>query len=1167
MKDQSIRYSIHDLAEAQRRNYVRFLTNGLKSELDHFPPIRVGWLELIFHSSTCQIRLPREKASQTIKKQGTISVSLYVAASLIDHYTGQIIHCWIPISRIPLILGAGGFYVRGIGWIVVHQIIRAPGPYNEILTDKNEKRQSEIILLSEVGSRIYIKHKVQDFTSLNLIQFFCNKYSDLFNNSEFIEVSWGADDTQKIPAALLLSALGLPSNLFSGISNPYLTPKRALNLIKKNIIISNEIRNSNTTHIYYSKRFGNKSGINETHFINQKSSASSKRLFGFILGSSDAIRAGFIGTTGRMRLNTRYGLSVTNQRTINGQDLAYLVEEVYIAKINNFKLQLDDRDNLKNRYLRSCGDLLQACWRCGFIKGRKSAIKKLVQFNIAQSRFSNEFRKTQYQRIKPIQFHINPISIIDAFRKPIEDEIRIFFSTNPLSQWWQYTNPLESLTHTRRCTSLGPGGLSRDRASIAVRNIHPSHFGRICPIETPEGKNVGVVNSPALGTRVDSYGFLLPPYFRVQHNSLITDKNTIYLHPSIDAKGSWVTSNELIVSPSGKLPNRRQRSRYIERFSSISPHLIDLFGVTPPQMLSVGAGLIPFVEHNDGNRALMGSNMQRQALPLIQPERPIVGTGLEPIVASDSRATIRAIASGYVYWTTSHEIRVHSILHWRSGQFRTIKYKLGRYIPTPKGTFFDNRPWVEDGDWVQTGDLIADAAGCSHGDLALGRNLIIAYTPWEGYNYEDSVLINERLVDQDLITSIHIKPYSATLPEVYSNIYNQSIGNYALPPSLSGHYDIIHGKIPGTFLTRLGVLKKHQKQLDKDGVIHIGSWVKPGNILIGIIELLERKKPVSGARQLVIDILGDEESRRYRDHSLRVPNFVQGRVIDVRGTRPSWSRLIGSHKESIHPSTELVVYVAQRCQIRVGDKIAGRHGNKGVIAKIVPQQDMPYLASGLSVDIVLNPLGVPSRMNVGQIYEGILGLAGRLLGQHYRVIPFDEIYGSETSYGLVHGKLLEAQQRLGLSWIFNPQAPGKTYLFDGRTGEPLEQLVLLTTSYILKLEHRVDEKIHARTTGPYALSTQQPVRGRSRQGGQRLGEIEVWALEGFGASYTLHEILTTKSDDIKSRRAMSIRLSKGIYGFRPQFQSQSEAFKVLILELRSLCLNLTDSETDPSDFN
>nr|QBX97795.1 beta subunit of RNA polymerase [Chloroparvula sp. RCC696] len=1199
------RYTIHDLAEAQRRSYVRFLTSGLKYELACFSCFRAGWLELVFHPSTSRIRLPRERISEMIRKRNNVTIPMYVAASLIDRSTGEVVHSWMPLSKIPLLFGAGSFLYRGVHWTIVHQMIRAPGPYQEVSRDKNKPH---ITLLCEIGSRMNIQYS-RDYidwkklSSINWKKF--SKLGIIFPKNSVkskvrkakprkVEIVWGREESDRLPVELFLPAIGvartfspsLDSETLTFRSNQINSYKQALsNLLdyymklKEDNSYFSELSSSkgrldaeflssfdNSDNItYLSNRISSLKGLNRKKITKdsnfKRPLARLRRSFAPVLGCSDAVKTGYIGRIGRMRLNSRYGLDPNGPPYITGHDLALLSNEFSNEYVPNQPFKQDDRDNLMNRHLRSSGDLIQACWRCGFIKGQKDLLLKLT--NLSKRKVG--LRQILHNSRVQVNFNLTPNKFVDTFRRPIEEEIRIFVTTSPLSQWHPGTNALDDLAHPRRCTSLGPAGLSRDRATIEVRNIHPSHFGRLCSIETPEGKNVGVVNSLALGARADKYGFVLAPYIKVQNKTVAKTTSPSFLHPTIDAKGTWVAANDIFISPAGELSNRRQRSRYKKRFSAIAPHLIDWFGATPPQMLSASAALIPFVEHNDGNRALMGSNMQRQALPLMRPERPIVGTGLEPIVATDSRSSIRAIASGYVYWVSSHEIRVHSILHWRKNKFSTIKYNLGRYKSTQRGTFTDHSPWVTEGEWVQTGDLIADGAGCHKGDLSLGRNLLVAYMPWEGYNYEDAVTINQRLVDEDLMTSIHIKSYSLTLPEVDPSTFKDSD---ALPSSLTGHYDLIHGEYPGTFLGRLGVPLKHRRILDRDGIVHLGAWVEPGSVLIGVIELLARKKPVSGARKLVIDIFGDQEARRYKDHSLRVPRSIKGRVVGLRGSRPSWSRLVTtrSKNSTIYPSVELRVLVAQRCRIRVGDKIAGRHGNKGVIARILPRQDMPYLASGLTVDIILNPLGVPSRMNVGQIYEGLLGLAGRILGQQYRVLPFDEIYGSEASYGLVYGKLLEARQRLNVPWIFNPQAPGKTCAFDGRTGEPLEQMVLLTTSYILKLEHRVDEKIHARTTGPYSLLTQQPVRGRSRKGGQRLGEMEVWALEGFGASYTLHEMMTTKSDDIELRRAMSLRLAKGIYGFKPPYQTQPETFKLLMVELRALCLKLMSDKDPASDF-
>ena len=801
------------------------------------------------------------------------------------------------------------------------------------------------------------------------------------------------------------------------------------------------------------------------------------------------------------------------------------------------------------------------------------------------------------------------------------------FNTSQLSQYMDQTNPLAEITHKRRLSSLGPGGIAKDQAGVAVREIHPSHFGRICPIETPEGQNAGLVGSLATYCQLTSEGFLEAIYSRKslkQHRVIsaakVGDRTAVLQRQglvgvaqarggAISAKGvatlceacatphharqrpnhqrpDWFifqadSEDEVFISaeqyrltpgnveesvqsedkdPSGLnlrgqsraearvesaeaqpalTPQASQRRslrksvtnaranlgnssqskytpiRYRQEFFRVNEVLVEFFGVSPIQMISLATSLIPFLEHDDANRALMGSNMQRQAVPLLYPESPLIGTGLEAQAARDSGMVTVSVSNGRVTYVSADRICVTDL------EGKEIFYYLQKYQRSNQDTCVNQRPLVWLGESVTSGQVIADGAATEGGELALGQNILVAYLPWEGYNYEDAFLISERLVYNDVYTSVHIEKYEIEARQT-------KLGS-----------EEITREIPN-------VSDYSLRKLDDNGIILIGSWVESGDILIGkVTPKGESDQPPEG--KLLRAIFG-EKTRDVRDSSLRVPNGGRGRVLDVRiFTREKGDELPTGANIVIR------VYVAQSRKIQVGDKMAGRHGNKGIISKILPRQDMPYLPDGTPVDIVLNPLGVPSRMNVGQIFECLLGLAAENLNKRFKIIPFDEMYGAEASRILVNDKLMTAKISTCKDWLFDSNHPGKMTIFDGRTGEKFDNPVTVGISYMLKLVHLVDDKIHARSTGPYSLVTQQPLGGKAQHGGQRLGEMEVWALEAFGASYTLQELLTVKSDDMQGRNETLNAIVKGKPIPRP---GTPESFKVLMRELQSLGLDI-----------
>ena len=676
------------------------------------------------------------------------------------------------------------------------------------------------------------------------------------------------------------------------------------------------------------------------------------------------------------------------------------------------------------------------------------------------------------------------------------------------------TNPLAELTHKRRISALGPGGLNRDRAGFAVRDIHLSHYGRICPIETPEGPNAGLIGVLATHARINSYGFIETPYYRVEDGKALTTSVPVYL--AADQEDEFrIAPGDTPIDNEQKIKSEIVPVRYRQEFTATKKELVDYLAVSPIQVISIATSLIPFVEHDDANRALMGSNMQRQAVPLLYPESPLIGTGLEAQAARDSGMVVVSLEDGVVTYISADRICV------TSKEGKEIAYNLQKYQRSNQDTCINQRPSVWLGEEVVTGQVIADGAATEGGELALGQNILIAYVPWEGYNYEDAFLVSERLVYNDVYTSVHIEKYEieARQTKLGSEEITRELPNV-------GEYSL--------------------RKLDDNGIIVIGSWVESGDILVGkVTPKGESDQPPEG--KLLRAIFG-EKAKDVRDTSLRVPNGGKGRILDVRiFTREKGDELPAGANIVIR------VYIAQTRKIQVGDKMAGRHGNKGIISRILPRQDMPYLPDGTPVDLVLNPLGVPSRMNVGQIFESLLGLAAEHLNKRFKIVPFDEMHGAEASRVLINNKLMSAKNESDKDWIFDLEHPGKIRLFDGRTGEAFDNPVMVGISYMLKLVHLVDDKIHARSTGPYSLVTQQPLGGKAQHGGQRLGEMEVWALEAFGASYTLQELLTVKSDDMQGRNETLNAIVKGKPIPRP---GTPESFKVLMRELQSLGLDI-----------
>lgn len=798
-----------------------------------------------------------------------------------------------------------------------------------------------------------------------------------------------------------------------------------------------------------------------------------------------------LGKVGRYKMNKKLRLTVPyNVRVLTIEDILSVVD--YLINLEFDIGQVDDIDHLGNRRVRSVGELLQNQVRVGL-----SRLERIIRERMTVGDPNT----------------LTPAALVNP--KPLVAAIKEFFGSSQLSQFMDQTNPLAELTHKRRISALGPGGLSRDRAGFAVRDIHPSHYGRICPIETPEGPNAGLIGSLATYARINEYGFITTPYYKVENGRVRWDLPPEYLTAD-EEDDKRVAPGDLSTDENGIILGDSVPIRYRQEFSTTTPNQVDYVAVSPVQIVSVATSMIPFLEHDDANRALMGSNMQRQAVPLLRAERPLVGTGLEAQAARDSGMVIVSRDYGTITYADAKTIKL------KTKDNREIVYNLQKYERSNQDTCLNQRPLVDQGEEVVPGQVLADGSATEGGELALGQNITVAYMPWEGYNYEDAILISERLVQEDVYTTIHIEKHEIEARQT------------KLGP------EEITREIPNVGEDAL-------LNLDEQGIIRVGAWVESGDILVG--KVTPKGESDQPPEEKLLRAIFGEKARDVRDNSLRLPNGEKGRVVYVR----VFTREQG---DELPPGANMVVrvYIAQKRKIQVGDKMAGRHGNKGIISRILPREDMPYMPDGSPVDIVLNPLGVPSRMNVGQVFECLLGWAGEHLGYRFKITPFDEMYGEEASRNTVNSLLREAAKKPGKDWVFNEQDPGKIQLYDGRTGEPFDRPVTVGKAYMLKLVHLVDDKIHARSTGPYSLVTQQPLGGKAQQGGQRFGEMEVWALEAYGAAYTLQELLTVKSDDMQGRNEALNAIVKGRAIPRP---GTPESFKVLLRELQSLALDVS----------
>ena len=800
-----------------------------------------------------------------------------------------------------------------------------------------------------------------------------------------------------------------------------------------------------------------------------------------------------IGKTGRLQINKSLKININLEiDKITSVDVILILDHLFL--INKKKNLEDDIDHLKNKKVKSVGELVQFQFFLGL-----EHIKQIIIDRFA---------------IQDNSLTLNPNTLINP--QILNTIIKQFFGSSQLSQFMDQINPLSALTHKRRISSLGLGGVNKDRVSIAVRDIHPSHYGRICPIETPEGQNAGLIASLTTCARINSFGFIETPFWRVKKGKIFKTNNPFYLTADIE-DNFRIAPADTRINESNFILEKIVTIRYKQEFIAVSYLDIDFIAISPVQIVSPAAALIPFFEHDDANRALMGSNMQRQAVPLLISQKSLIGTGLEHQIAVDSCMTIIAINDGIIFSLSSKKIIIVDKFN------KKISYNLEKYVKSNQSTCINYHPIVWVGEKVKSGQVIADGSSTKDGELSLGCNVTVAYMSWEGYNYEDAILINERLIYEDIFTSIHIEKYDVEISETLH-------GSEQTTPN-----------IPSTSL-------KDLKNLNFEGIIKKGTFVTSNDILVGKITPKDLSNEMPEMK--LLKVVFGTNINDVKDTSLRLPKGVSGRVLDVKTITKNNAN---ENELNVGVIKMISIFIAQIRKIRIGDKISGRHGNKGIISKIIPRQDMPYLPDGTPVDIILNPLGVPSRMNVGQLYECLLGYAAHKLNRRFKILPFDEMYGLDYSRILINTKLKEASLKNNEGWLFNPYSPGKFVLMDGRTNQVFNNPITVGKSYMLKLIHLIDDKIHSRSTGPYSLVTQQPLRGRAKQGGQRFGEMEVWALEAYGAAYTLIELLTLKADDIDGRNLLFSSIINNEALPNPKIP---EAFKILIFELKSIGLEI-----------
>ena len=1128
-----------NLIEIQTASYDWFLEEGLKEMFNDISPIEdfTGNLSLEFIDYS--LGEPKYPVEESKERDVTYSAPLRVRVRLINNQTGEVKEQEVFMGDFPLMTDTGTFIINGAERVIVSQLVRSPSVYYNEKIDKNGKRGLTATVIPNRGAWLEYETDARDVVYVRI------------------------DRTRKLPITVLLRALGLSSD------------QEIIDLIGDNEYLRNTLEKDNleTTdkallEIYERLRPGepptvdNAKSLLETRFFDpkrydlahvgryktNKKLNIKERLLNQTLAESliDSETGEVIAEKGdkinRKLLNrlitqledesnplgletfTLQGVveedvevqlvkiidptDTEGERVLNvagnshiADDVKHITPSDILASINYFFNLLhnvghtDDIDHLGNRRLRSVGELLQNQFRIGL-----SRMERVVRERMSIQDISS----------------ITPQQLINI--RPVIASIKEFFGSSQLSQFMDQTNPLAELTHKRRLSALGPGGLTRERAGMEVRDVHYSHYGRMCPIETPEGPNIGLINSLSSYARVNKFGFIETPYRRVDAETGKVTEDIDYL--TADEEDLYVVAQaNARLADDGSFIDDEVIARFRGENTIVARDQIDYMDVSPKQVVSAATACIPFLENDDSNRALMGANMQRQAVPLIEPESPIVGTGMEYMTGKDSGSAVICRHDGIVEKVESREIVIRrvSTVDGKEVKGDTDTYRLQKYVRSNQGTCYNQQPIVRQGERIGRGEILADGPSMENGELALGRNVLVAFMTWEGYNYEDAIIMSENLVKDDTFTSIHIEEYEAEARDT------------KLGP------EEITRDIPN-------VGEEALKNLDEDGVIRIGAEVNDGDILVG--KVTPKGVTELSAEERLLHAIFGEKAREVRDTSLKVPHGAGGIIHDVK----VFDREDG---DELKPGVNKLirVYIVQKRKISEGDKMAGRHGNKGVISKLLPEEDMPYLPDGTPIDIMLNPLGVPSRMNIGQVFELHLGMAARELGIHVASPVFD---------GANEQDLWDTLEEAGMP------RDAKTILYDGRTGEPFDNRVAVGISYMLKLSHMVDDKLHARSTGPYSLVTQQPLGGKAQFGGQRFGEMEVWALEAYGAAYTLQELLTVKSDDIVGRVKTYESIVKGDNVPEP---GVPESFKVLIKELQSLGMDVKMLSSDEEEID
>ncbi len=1119
---------VPNLIEIQQQSYQKFLDEGLREIFQDISPISDFTGNLVLEFIDYSLGEPKYSVDEAKERDVTYAAPLRVKVRLLNKETGEVKEQEVFMGDFPLMTETGTFIINGAERVIVSQLVRSPSVYYSTKVDKNGKKTYTATVIPNRGAWLELETDAKDIIYVRI------------------------DRTRKIPVTVLLRSLGFG------------TDAEILDLLGQDEYIRNTLEKDNTDstekaliEIYERLRPGEPPTLDNArslliarffdpkrydlanvgrYKINKKLHIKN-RLFNQRLAETlvDPSTGEIIAEAGQMidrRLLDQIlpmlekNVGFKNYRVTGGvyeaEDIPLQSVSIYspiedgkvvkvisngiidksvknitpadiISSINYFMNLLqsigntDDIDHLGNRRLRSVGELLQNQFRIGL-----SRMERVVR----------ERMSIQDQNA------ITPQALINI--RPVIAAIKEFFGSSQLSQFMDQTNPLAELTHKRRLSALGPGGLTRERAGFEVRDVHHSHYGRMCPIETPEGPNIGLINSLSSFARINEYGFIEAPYRKVDPRKDRVSNDIVYM--TADEEDNYIIAQaNAQLNPDGSFVEENIIVRYNKQTDNIltmPSDRVDYMDVSPKQVVSVATAMIPFLENDDSNRALMGSNMQRQAVPLLIPEAPFVGTGMEHKSAKDSGVCIVSKYDGFIERVSANEIQLRRVemIEGKEVKGDIIKYKLQKFMRSNQGTCINQRPLVRRGDIIKKGDIMADGPSTDVGELALGRNVVVAFMTWEGYNYEDAILLSEKLVREDVYTSIHIEEYESEARDT------------KLGP------EEITRDIPNVGEDAL-------RNLDERGIIRVGAEISAGDILVG--KVTPKGVTELTAEERLLHAIFGEKAREVRDTSLRVPHGTDGIVVDVK----VFTRENG---DELPPGVNQLVraYIAQKRKISEGDKMAGRHGNKGVIARILPEEDMPFLPDGTPVQVVLNPLGVPSRMNIGQVLEVHLGMACKLLGIHSATPVFD---------GARETDVFDAMEEAGM------KRNGKWQLRDGRSGELFEREVTVGVMYMIKLAHMVDDKIHARSTGPYSLVTQQPLGGKAQFGGQRFGEMEVWALEAYGAAYTLQEILTVKSDDVVGRVKTYESIVKGENVPEP---GVPESFKVLIKELQSLGMDV-----------